>query len=589
MKDGGTFLSVIKSAYRGLWVRYSLTILLVLIGVALSVVEPILFGRIFDIVVTGLQQGSEQTLLADVTGILALWGGLGVLAILLGILGKYILWQTNNVASNRFANHVLQDLLGWSRERFSNNKVGRVIKIADDSWQAVFHLPQALIGELLPTFLTFFVVLIVGFVLDWRMTLASLAVMPLSLILGVYAWRRANPKQDRISQQWTRLSSHLEETVSNISVIQNFAQEGQRRSGFARMLRDTVKKQLKLDIFWAMFDGGGGSLTMFGRLCIFVVGIGLVARGETSIGVFVTFLGLINYLFAPIQYTIANNLPRFSKHQAALRLYQKLASQPNDVQEQPHAKTLTNTEGSLMFSAVSFRYQDQKRSALRNISLTIPAGTSCALVGPSGAGKSTLIKLINRTIDPTAGAILLDDVDTRTYTLRSLRSQIGVVTQDSYLFHDTIFNNVRFVSPTATRRQMIEACRKAQAHTFISKLPKGYDSVVGERGVKLSGGERQRIALARIFLADPPILVLDESTSALDSETEKLVQESLQEVMKGRTTILIAHRLSTIYLADQIAVVQDGKIVDRGTHNELIKKGGLYDRLWSLQAAGYIK
>lgn len=589
MKDGGTLFSTIKSAYRGLWLRYAVVIFLVLIGVALSVVEPVLFGRIFDIVVTGLTQGSERTLLADIIGILGLWGVLGILAILINILGRYVLWHTNNVASNRFANFVLQDLLSWSRGRFSNNKVGRIIKIANESWQAVFHLPQAFIGDLLPTFLTFFVVLIVGFILDWRLTVAALVVFPLSLGLGIYSWKRAAPKQDRISRQWAHLSSHLEETVSNISVIQNFAQEPQRRSGFARLLRDTVRRQLKLDIFWAFFDGGGGSLSMIGRMCVFVVGIWLVSRGETTVGVFVTFLSMVSYLFAPMQYAIANNLPQFAKHQTALRLYQQLASEKNDVVEQPDAKQLTAIHGALAFSAVSFKYRDQPRPALRNITLTIPAGTSCALVGPSGAGKSTLIKLINRTIDPTAGVILLDNTDIRTYALRSLRSHVGVVTQDSYLFHDTILNNVRFVKPKATTREVTEACKKAQAHSFISKLPNGYDSVVGERGVKLSGGERQRIALARIFLADPPILVLDESTSALDSETEKLVQESLQEVMKGRTTIVIAHRLSTIYLADQIAVVENGKIVDLGTHDELIRKGGLYDRLWSLQAGGYVR
>lgn len=328
---------------------------------------------------------------------------------------------------------------------------------------------------------------------------------------------------------------------------------------------------------------------MVGRLIVFVAGIWLVSRGETTVGTFVTFLGMTNYLLAPVQYAVANSLPHLSKCQSALRLYANLMEEENDVVERPGARTLTKVTGVLEVSNVSFRYQDQSMPALHGVSITVPRGKSCALVGPSGAGKSTFIKLLNRTIDPTKGAIFLDGVDIRSYALRSLRSHIGVVTQDSYLFHDTIFNNVRFVRPKATRKQVIDACKKAQAHTFISKLPKGYDSVVGERGVKLSGGERQRIALARIFLTDPPILLLDESTSALDSETEKMVQESLREVMRGRTTIVIAHRLSTIYLADQIAVVQNGRIVDRGTHDELIKKGGLYDRLWSLQAGGYIK
>ena len=220
--------------------------------------------------------------------------------------------------------------------------------------------------------------------------------------------------------------------------------------------------------------------------------------------------------------------------------------------------------------------------------IVIPAGTSCAFVGPSGAGKSTLAKLLNRTIDPKKGTILLDDVDIRTYTLQSLRKHIGVVTQDTVLFHDSIERNLRFVRPGATKKEIIAACKKAQAHDFIKKLPKGYGSIVGERGVKLSGGERQRIAIARIFLADPPILILDESTSALDSETEHKLQEVLKRVMKDRTTILIAHRLSTIFLADQIVVKENGKIIDRGDHEELVQNGGLYQRLWNLQSGGYI-
>ncbi|MEK7108242.1 MAG: ABC transporter ATP-binding protein [Patescibacteria group bacterium] len=587
MKDGGMLLTMIKSAYRGLWLRYGFIVLLIFLGVGLTVVEPVLFGRIFDVVVGSLTRNEAQSLLSSVAGILGLWAAAGVLNIIISIATKYALWHTNNVASNRFANDVLRNLLLWSRERFSRNKAGRIIKIADESWQAVFHIPT-LVSDLLPTLLTFIVVLVVGFILDWRLTVAALSIVPVSIGMGVYAWKRAAPKQDYISQQWSELTSHFEETVSNISVIQNFAQEPQRQSGFARILRDTVKQQLRLDVFWAIFDGGGGSLYMVGRFCVFIVGIVLVARQEVTVGVFITFLSMSSYLFAPVQYAIANNLPRLTKQKTALRLYAELMAEENDVVEHSNAKQLTKVDGAIEVRNVSFRYRDQSASALRGISLTIPAGTSCALVGPSGAGKSTLIKLLNRTIDPTQGAIMIDGRDVREYTLQSLRRQIGVVTQETYLFHNTIFNNVRFVQPKATRKQVIEACKKAQAHGFISKLPKGYDSIVGERGVKLSGGERQRIALARIFLADPPILVLDESTSALDSETEKRVQESLQEVMEGRTTIVIAHRLSTIYLADQIAVVENGRIVDLGTHDTLIKKGGLYDRLWSLQAGGYI-
>ena len=296
---------------------------------------------------------------------------------------------------------------------------------------------------------------------------------------------------------------------------------------------------------------------------------------------------MLNYLLSPIQYTIGNSLPRFSRGISKLTLYTDLADELNDVAEHENAKALKVVKGDVVFEGVRFSYADQKKATLRGIDLTIPAGTSCALVGPSGAGKSTLAKLINRTIDPTKGVVRVDDSDVKELKLRSLRQNVGVVTQDTYLFHDTILNNIKFVKPGASEREVIRACKMAEAHKYITKLPKGYKSIVGERGIKLSGGERQRIALARIFLADPPILVLDESTSALDSETENRIQNTLKKVMVGRTTIIIAHRLSTVYLADQILVVEHGKIADRGSHAELIKKGGLYDRLWSMQAGGY--
>ena len=321
---------------------------------------------------------------------------------------------------------------------------------------------------------------------------------------------------------------------------------------------------------------------------MFGAGVIFVSEGTLSVGSLITFLGLVNFMLVPVMYMISNALPRLSENVTSIQLFLQLFDQENDVEDLEGARPLRRVNGKVELRGVSFTYASQTKSTVKSLDLEIPAGTSCAFVGPSGAGKSTLAKLLNRTIDPTKGSVLLDDVDIRAYTLQSLRKQIGVVTQGTVLFHDSIEKNIRFVRPGASKKDIITACKKAQAHDFIKNLPKGYDSIVGERGVKLSGGERQRIAIARIFLVDPPVLILDESTSALDSETEHKLQEVLKRVMKDRTTILIAHRLSTIYLADQIVVMENGRIIDSGDHAELVKNGGLYQRLWSLQSGGYI-
>ncbi len=562
---------------------------MLMVGSGIMVMDPVLFGRMVDVIVNNLRTGTTDAIPQGIAMLLALWVGLFCINILLNIVARYMLWHTSDIVGQAFVRAAIQDMLRWSRERFSRLSSGRALKILDEAWGAIFNGASQIFEDILPTSLLFVAVLVTSFIIDWHLTLISLAVFPISVLLGLLAWKRASPRQEEIGQGWAGLSRHIGESISNIHVIQNFAQEHAREREFGTMAKDVMHKQLRLNIFWAFFYGGGTSLTMVGRMAVFIAGVWLVSQGTTTLGVLITFLGMLSFLLAPIQHTLGQALPHLSHVYTQLKLYAELASEENDVKERPNAVDLKHVEGHVELNRIHFTYADQSNEVLKAVSLSVPAGTSCALVGPSGAGKSTLAKLINRTIDLTKGSVLINGHDVREYTLPSLRRHIGVVTQETYLFHDTIFNNVRFVSPKATRKQVIEACKKAQAHTFISKLPKGYDSIVGERGVKLSGGERQRIALARIFLADPPILVLDESTSALDSETEKLVQESLQEVMKGRTSIVIAHRLSTIYLADQIAVVQDGKIVDHGTHNELIKKGGLYDRLWSLQAGGYIR
>ncbi|MBT6254239.1 ABC transporter ATP-binding protein [Candidatus Uhrbacteria bacterium] len=581
--------AMLKPSYaKAKWPYTASIFITVLVSIAL-VLEPVVYGRMVDIVINALTINDTSQLFQDITLLLAAWIGIFLFNTLFGMLARYLSWFGTNKASEDFANKSTSNMLLWSQQRFANIPAGKLIRTFDEAWSATHRAPGAFMNNILPTSFSFIAVLVVGLYINWQLTLVSLTMLPVAVLMGLYSWKRAEPKQRKVFNGWSALSRHIGETVNNVTTIQNYAQEGQREQGLSKKMHKVIKNQLNLNVFWAIFHSIGSSLNLIGRVIVFLAGVYLVSNGTITLGVLITFLGLITFLLSPVQYVIADALPQLSKNWAAFQAIAELQSVENDVQEAEDAIEMTSVVGDIELNNIHFNYQDQTKPTLKGLDLRIPDGSSCALVGPSGAGKTTLIKLMNRAVDATKGEVLLDGKNIKRYKLKSLRSKIGVVSQDTLLFHDTVMNNIRFVRPSATRDEVIEACRRAEAHTFINALPKKYRSIVGERGVKLSGGERQRIALARIFLADPPILVLDESTSALDSETEHKLQATLRKVMKGRTTILIAHRLSTIYLADQIVVMKDGKIADRGTHAELMKKGGLYDRLWNLQAGGYIK
>jgi len=344
---------------------------------------------------------------------------------------------------------------------------------------------------------------------------------------------------------------------------------------------------MRIDKGWAVVDATQGGVYVGGRLLLFVSGVYLVASGATTIGVVVMFLGLAGRYYGSVQQILAQ-APHGLKSMSSLNRLLRLWNSIPVIQEAEKPISMKKVSGDIVFDDVSFTYKQGQKHVLRDISYHIKPGQTIALVGSSGAGKSTLAKMLPRFYDPTEGAILLDGVDMRQISLKDLRRNIGFVMQENLLFHDTIFKNIAFVRPGASKRAVVQAAKRAQVHDFIMSTPQGYGTQVGERGVKLSGGQKQRIALARILLADPPVLVLDEATSALDSKTEHDLQAALLEVFKDRTTIVIAHRLSTVIHADVILVMEKGRIVDMGKHNQLIKKPGLYKEYWQIQAGGYV-
>lgn len=309
-----------------------------------------------------------------------------------------------------------------------------------------------------------------------------------------------------------------------------------------------------------------------------------ITKGNISLADLLTFLLYINNLIEPVQ-KLTNFTEQFQNGMTGFERFMDIMEIEPDIKDKEDAKELTEVKGEIVFDQVSFKYEEGISEVFRNIDLTVHAGEYIALVGPSGVGKTTMCSLIPRFYEPTGGKICIDGQDIQDITLKSLRKNIGVVQQDVYLFAGTIMDNIRYGKMEATEEEIIEAAKNANAHEFIMSLPNGYDTDIGQRGVKLSGGQKQRLSIARVFLKNPPILIFDEATSALDNESEKVVQESLEKLAKNRTTFVIAHRLSTIKNAEKILVLTDNGIEEEGTHKELLEREGIYAKLYTMQFA----
>lgn len=378
------------------------------------------------------------------------------------------------------------------------------------------------------------------------------------------------------------LSSHLQENVTGVQVVRAFAREAHEMERFDRFNRTYFQSRLKVIGEWSRVMPTTNLLITLGTILILLVGGPMVMQGRMTIGALVAFNAYLLMLSGPVQ-QLAWLVNAIGEAEAgAQRLLEILDHEP-EIQSPPDAVTLGTLRGRVEFRNVSLRYQDEKVDALTDINLVVEPNQIVALIGQTGSGKTSLVNLIPRFYDVSEGAVLVDGVDVRRADLDSLRRQVGIVLQTSLLFSDTIRENICYGRPQATEDEIIAAARAAQAHDFIMKFEKGYDTLVGERGVTLSGGQRQRIAIARALLMDPRLLILDDSTSSVDTQTEQLIQQALDKLMEGRTTFVIAHRLATVRRADLILVMADGRIVERGRHEELLALGGLYRQIYDLQ------
>ncbi len=417
-----------------------------------------------------------------------------------------------------------------------------------------------------------------------RLALVALSVIPCYVLISYRLTKRIKKKSREIHNQLQEISGDLHEQFAAISTIQAFTQEEAEAREFRQQSErylDTVLSNVKLQ---AIALGATGFLTALGPILVLWFGAMEVWAGRLSVGTLMAFYAYLGMLYQPIQRLTELNLILTNSLAAMDRIFEVFDIYP-EVQERSDAKLLGRVKGEIAFERVTFRYEGRE-PVLEEFALAIPSGTTVALVGPSGAGKSTLMKLLVRFYDVTEGRITIDGTEIREVTLKSLRQQIAIVPQDPILFSGTIAENLRYGRPDATEEEVRQAARLAFADTFIKQMPQGYETEVGERGVKLSGGQKQRLAIARAFLKDAPIVILDEPTSALDAESEALIKEALQRLLKDRTALIIAHRLSTIEHAHRVIVLDDGRVIESGAHAQLLTHpNGLYRRYASQQLA----
>jgi ATP-binding cassette, subfamily B, bacterial len=471
--------------------------------------------------------------------------------------------------------------------------------------------------DILTNLITVAATLLVMLALDWRLTLLGLVVLPLFAFIARMLGGRLRQVARAQMEESARMNGLLHETlnISGALLIKLFGRRETEVDRFARraaeMRRINVRQSTVASRFFALMGMAGA----VGTGLVYLVGGHLVIRGAFTIGTIVAFSSYLGQLYGPLR-ALAGAPVSFAQSMVSFERVFEVLDLPRDIAEKENAIVPTAVIGELSFSHVSFDYSSDggaavlsavkrvgnidtmggvlsgegrdngtraaspRRRALDDISFSVAPGRLVALVGPSGAGKTTVSYLVPRLYDPTEGRITLDGTDIREIALESLSSAIGMVMQETYLFHDTIRANLLYARPDATESELDAACETANILGFIRSLPDGYDTLVGERGYRLSGGEKQRVAIARVVLKDPKILVLDEATSHLDNESESLIREALARVMAGRTAIVIAHRLSTVLAADMILVMDQGRIVERGTHGELLRAGGLYARLY---------
>ncbi|HAR4868599.1 TPA: SAV1866 family putative multidrug efflux ABC transporter [Staphylococcus aureus] len=495
---------------------------------------------------------------------------------------QYLAQWTSNKILYDIRKKLYNHLQALSARFYANNQVGQVIsRVINDVEQTKDFILTGLMNIWLD-FITIIITLSIMFFLDVKLTLAALFIFPFYILTVYVFFGRLRKLTRERSQALAEVQGFLHERVQGISVVKSFAIEDNEAKNFDKKNTNFLTRALKHTRWNAYSFAAINTVTDIGPIIVIGVGAYLAISGSITVGTLAAFVGYLELLFGPLRRLVASFTTLTQSFASMDRVFQ-LIDEDYDIKNGVGAQPIEIKQGRIDIDHVSFQYNDNEAPILKDINLSIEKGETVAFVGMSGGGKSTLINLIPRFYDVTSGQILIDGHNIKDFLTGSLRNQIGLVQQDNILFSDTVKENILLGRPTATDEEVVEAAKMANAHDFIMNLPQGYDTEVGERGVKLSGGQKQRLSIARIFLNNPPILILDEATSALDLESESIIQEALDVLSKDRTTLIVAHRLSTITHADKIVVIENGHIVETGTHRELIAKQGAYEHLYSIQ------
>jgi ATP-binding cassette subfamily B protein len=568
------FALAYRNAVAGL---FAITVVLAMINAG----EPLVLKYIFD------ELGSHRQLRPLLIGVAGLVG-LGLFRELASAISNWLTWKTRIGIHYSLLEAMVGRLHRLPLSFHRTEGVGAIMTKLDRSIQGFLNAVTQILFNVFPAVLYLAIAIGVMVELNWKLAVLVISFAPVPAIIAAFAAPEQARREKSLFDQYVRIYSRFNEVLSGILTVRSFSMEDMEKKRFLRDVEaanETVIRGVGVD---SGFGGATNIVVMIARVAAIALGGVLFIRGEVSIGTVLAFLGYVGSLFSPVQglsgvyQTIQRASVSLDEIFAILDVQEHLGDRPN-------AQTVTSVRGEVVFENVRFTYEQSNRPILNSLNLAVRAGETIAIVGPSGAGKTTMLALLMRFYDPNEGSIRLDGIDLRDLKQSSLRRNIGVVLQDPLLFNDTVRNNIAYGRPEAAMAEVVEAAKAANAHDFISRLPEGYETVLGERGGRLSVGERQRVTVARALIKNPPIIMLDEATSSLDAESETMVQEALERLMKGRTTFVIAHRLSTVVNADRIIVLKDGGIVESGAHWELMRQGGYYASLVKRQTRGLIR
>ncbi len=561
--------------YKGLfWADMFFAIL----GAATSLAIPLIVRHITSEVVYFESHEAMKTIL--------IWGAAMLGLVLLELVCNYFITYWGHIMGARMEADMRRDIFGHYQKLsfsfYNNQKVGALLsRITSDLFditELLHHGPEDLVISLIKIVGAFVILLSV----NPRLAVIAIAFVP---IMGVYAFffnRKMKRAFKKNRERMADINSQIEDSLAGIRVVKSFANEEIEIEKFRQGNHNFLASKRISYLNMAGYHSGLNAMTTLVTVAVIVSGGIFLSKGTLVAADLITFLLYVNNFIEPVK-KLVNFTEMFQNGFTGFERFDEIMNIAPDIKDVADAIEVGELKGDVAFENVSFQYDDGAEKVLRGLNMSVSAGEYVALVGSSGVGKTTLCNLLPRFFDVTEGAIYMDGIDIRKMKLRSLRNNIGIVQQDVYLFIGSIMENIRYGKPDATDEEVILAAKRANAHDFIMSFPEGYDTDIGQRGVKLSGGQKQRLAIARVFLKNPPILIFDEATSALDNESEKVVQESMEELAKDRTTFVIAHRLSTIRNAQRILVLTEDGVAEEGTHEELLEKKGIYEKLYNMQ------